>query len=123
MFEVNDRVRIMHHKEYPSHKVSEVYETNVLYVDEEGIWYRNGIRRFYAYFDDVELISKRTRKKVKPTLKEKKQRALLKKIEREMEACIPVDEYEDDTFARGWDKGQTALAKVVLDMIAESRKN
>lgn len=102
-----------------------VREGNIIAITNVGITYVTSQgENYFARTENLTLISKRTRKRVKPTKKEKELRDKLRKLE----ACIRplandhVSVYEDDWYERGFERGQINLAKELLEIITEGKR-
>ena len=117
-----DRVR----HTYKTHIGTVVREGNITTISDVGISYvtNTSSGTFFAQPENLELISKRTRKKVKPSKKEKELRAKLREIEAYIKpiANDSVSIYSDDWYERGFERGQINLAREVLLVITEGKR-
>lgn len=102
-----------------------VREGNITAITDVGITYVTSQgNNFFARTENLTLISKRTRKRVKPTKREKELRAKLRELERYIVpiAASTPDPYEDMEYMRGFEKGMATLAKDLLEIITEGKR-
>jgi len=121
-FEAWDRVR---HTYSNSFGREVVRDGNIIHISNGMITYVTELgNNFTASSEYLTLISKRTRKKVKPSKREKELRAKLREIESWIRplAGDSVDFYSDDWYERGFERGQINLAKDLLEIITEGKR-
>lgn len=120
-FEMWDRVR----HTYTNAFGQVVRDGNIISITNEGISYvTEWGNNFFASAENLHLISKRTRKRVKPTKREKELRAKLRELENYIRplANDVVSIYEEDWYERGFERGQINLAKELLEIITEGKR-
>jgi hypothetical protein len=120
-FEPWDRVRHTY-TAYTGQKF--VREGNITTITPDfGIAYTTGTATFLAQPENLELISKRTRKRVGPTKQEKVMRAKLKALEKKLQYLkVRADPYEYDEWERGYNFGQRQMARELLEIITEGKR-